>query len=108
MRKTTLLTIGTTPINLKKALTGETASIASQTFGLLLNDQCREITYQNENGTIYDGDNAQVSSTNHGLRLLTGETKTIRDDQINSLNISDHWLVAGAAGALLAVDIITI
>lgn len=103
MTKGALLTIGTTPLNLANLLRGITAG-ASKTYGTQMNDQVRKISWQCQNGTIYIGDTSTVSATDHNFRLLNGETNTSQDAEANSLNFSDYWIVAAAAGAKLAVE----
>jgi len=108
MTKSALLTIGTTPVNLLSVLRGITAGIASQNFGPLLNDQCRALQMKCDNGTVYRGDNANVSSTNYGLKMQNGEGAFVSDAHVDSLNLSDYWLVGAGAGTLVSVEITTI
>lgn len=108
MTRGTLLTIGTAAINLANALRGITASIAAKTYGTQLNDQCREIQFKCDSGTIYMGDTSAVSSTDYGTKLLVGESKHLSDAESNSLNLSEWWIVAAGAGAKLSVEFTTL
>lgn len=106
-----LVTIGTTPANLANILRGINAvsgASASRTFGSQLNDQCREIQFQVDSGTVYLGDDSTVSATDYKAKLLTGASERLADAaRANSLNLSDFWLLGGAAGAKISVQFTT-
>jgi hypothetical protein len=107
MTRGALLTIGTTPLNLVNLLRGITAG-ASRTYGTIMNDQCRRLSFQCQSGTIYVGLDSAVSATDHQFRLLNGETNVVMDSEANSLNASDYWLVGAAAGTKVAVEMTTL
>lgn len=109
-KKSTLITLGTTPMNLVQALrdTAYSGVTLSKSFGSQLNDQCRALQIKCDSGTLYIGDDSLVSSTNYGTKLLAGESKFISDAEANSLNLSDYWFVGGGAGVVVSVEWTTI
>ncbi len=103
MVRSALLTLDTTPRRLSELLRGIVAG-ASKTYGQTLNDQVREIQFKCDNGTVYIGSTSDVSSTNYGVKLLSGEGWRTADTEANTHNLSDHWLVGSASGTLVSVN----
>lgn len=107
MTRGTLLTIGTTPLNLLRLLRGLDAG-AARNYGSVLNDQCRAIQFKCDTGTVYIGDTSTISATDYGNKLLTGESKLISDAEATTLNLSDFWLLGSAADRKISVEFTTV
>lgn len=107
MTRGTLLTIGTTALNLARLLRGLDAG-AAKNYGALLNDQVRAIQFKCDTGTIYLGDSSAVSNTDYSQKLLAGESKLISDAEAATLNLSDFWLVGSGAGTKVSVEFTTV
>ncbi len=96
----TTITLGTTKLNLFQLLTGAVTG-AAKTYPNL-DPACARLTVQSDPAnastpSVYMGD-SDVSATNAGLNLQTGDSWIEGSGVMNNLGLVDRWLVASAAG----------
>lgn len=112
MTRGALVTIGTTPArldNILRNINPVAGASASRTFGSILNDQCRELQFQVDAGTVYIGEDSAMTTTDYKSRLLAGSAQRLdAGAKSNGLNLSDYWLLGGAADAKISVSFTTI